>query len=182
MTHKVPPDHPLWRFFAGTVEDAFYTQLGMCAPDLVNYLTQLLVKFVHINDIYSLKGPGGNVLDNLPEMVVHAHVGSDIPRRKRDLLVHRHIGDFTLYWTGVYPETLERSRGKRGQDFLLDYFAQGRRSYGIASELSGPSDKPPATVLRQLSDHFDDCVRGLALVRSNWDDSDQSGEFGALAD
>ena len=46
--------------------------------------------------------------------------------------VHRHIGDFTLFWTGLYPEMLKRLRSAFLRDSFIDYCEQGKRLY-IAS-------------------------------------------------
>ena len=35
--------------------------------------------------------------------------------------IYRHIGDFTLFWTGVYPEALKRRRSAMTRDQFLDY-------------------------------------------------------------
>ena len=82
--------------------------------------------------------------------------------------IHRHIGDFTLFWTGVYPETL-RPRGQSDVDRLDVYLRTGKRSYGIASELTPAGVQPPPEVLAQLSEQFECCVHGLHLVRAGWE-------------
>ena len=50
---------------------------------------------------------------------------------------HRHIGDFTLFWTGVYPEMLRRLQSLLSKDRFVDYCEQGKRSYYIASTFAG---------------------------------------------
>jgi hypothetical protein len=81
--------------------------------------------------------------------------------------VNQYIGDFTLFWAGVYPEILRPRHC--GVDRLVPYVQVGKRSYGIASELSGTHDVPPAELLAQLSDQFEFCVHGLHLVRAGWE-------------
>ena len=49
--------------------------------------------------------------------------------------VHRHIGDVTLFWTGVYPESLPQLQAVEKKDFFVDYCAQGKRAYYIASTI-----------------------------------------------
>lgn len=167
MTERIPPNHPLRRFFAGAIEDAFYTQLGICAPDLVSYLSEMLVNFLHIRDIYSLKSAGGQVLQDLPDMVAKAYVGPEMNPVEAERLIHRHVGDYTLYWTGIYPESLRHTK-----ETLVEYYEQGKRSYAIASDLTSPGALPSPVVLKRLSEHFEDCAIGLNLARRNWSDPD----------
>jgi hypothetical protein len=68
----------------------------------------------------------------------------------------------------VYPENL-RPRHQDSADELEAYLRQGKRSYGIASELSSAADQPPARLLLQLSEQFEYCVHGLHLVREGWE-------------
>lgn len=144
----------------------FYSRLGICAPRVVDYLVDLLTDFVHIRDIYMLKSAGGETLENIIDMVHKAYVGVDMNDERRERFIHRHIGDYTLYWTGLFPEGLERCKGER--DRLLDYCEQGKESYFIASELSSERDVPPASLLHELSEHFEDCASGLTIVRRSW--------------
>ncbi|MEW6215482.1 MAG: hypothetical protein AB1478_09840, partial [Nitrospirota bacterium] len=57
----------------------------------------------------------------------------------------KHIGDYTLFMLGMFPETLFRKRGKEfilGRIVIPDaslseyYILQGKKSYRIASEFS----------------------------------------------
>ena len=41
--------------------------------------------------------------------------------------IDRHIGDFTMFWLGVYPETLSQMKSPDRRDHLVDYFQQGKR-------------------------------------------------------
>jgi len=167
MTPRVPENHPLRLFFAGALESAFYSKLGICAPNLVDYLTNLLTDFVHVRDIYSLRSASGDTLRDVCDMVEKAFVGHDLSEESRCLLVHRHVGDYTLYWTGLYPESLGQDMAVR--DAFVEYCDWGKESYSIASELSRACDTPPADLLRCLSEHFEDCAQGLTIARHSWD-------------
>ncbi len=168
MTKSIPPDHPLRRLFAGLVEHAFYTEIGMCDPWLTKYLSDLLADFVHVDRIYALRDAGGRRIEEVAEMVTEAAFGSGVGPALRRRLIHKHVGDFTLFWTGVYPEGLKRIRSAHRKDNLIDYL-QGKRSYAIASQLTAPDDRPPAKLLRRLSENFEFCVYGLGLVRKGWE-------------
>ena len=156
------------RWFAGLVESNFQSEIGSCDPELLNYLTDLLTEFVHVERINLLHDGSGRPVEAVAEMLVQAD-RSLLTDEQRQREVHRHIGDFTLFWTGIYPENLHRLSRRRKPDALLDYFKQGKRSYAIASELSTQQMKPPADVLQLLSNNFECCVYGLGLVRKDWE-------------
>ena len=69
-------------------------------------------------------------------MVAEAEAADDAERERE---CHRHVGDFTLFWTGVYPEALGQLRRTNSPDALINYQEQGRRSYYVASRLSSGS-------------------------------------------
>ena len=103
-----PPraDHPLRRLFAGYTEQTFINMLGVGDPRLIDYLSELLARFVHLDAVYRLRNTQGRRLEEVAEMVIEAEGMPEGGRTRRE--VHRHIGDFTLFWTGVYPEALNR--------------------------------------------------------------------------
>src|SRR5262245_13895567 len=100
-----PPEHPLRRLFAGVAEQTFQSQFGVADPPLVDYLSALLSRFVHVGAIYRLRDGAGRVLDQVVDMLAEA---AQMPEGRTRREVHRHIGDFALFWTGVYPEVLGR--------------------------------------------------------------------------
>src|SRR5262249_61952731 len=87
------------------------------------------------------------------------------PRRE----YHRHIGDFTLFWTGVYPEALKKLRHALKRDSFIDYCEQGKRSYYIASTFEEEPYREEAPVLRRLSEGFELVAYGLTQVRREWE-------------
>ena len=142
------------------------TELGICEPGLTDYLSGMLSEFVHVDWIYRMRAPDGRRLRELSEIEAEAHLGPDVDELTRKRIVYRYMGDLTLFWAGVYPEQL---RPRRGPDRLYAYVAHGKRSYGIASELSPAEAFPPARLLRQLSEEFECCVHGLRRVRAQWE-------------
>src|SRR5580692_9762159 len=117
------PDHPLRRHFAGLTEHTFIETLGVADPPLTDYLSGLLSRFIHMNAVFRLKDVAGKQLEEVVDMVVEAEAMPPEGRTRRE--IHRHIGDFALFWTGVYPERLNRLRHALSQDQFLDYCEQG---------------------------------------------------------
>jgi hypothetical protein len=164
----VAPEHPhetLRRFFAGLTEYAFESRLGVADVQLVDYMTDLLARFVRLDAMLSLRDLSGGRLDDVAHMMFEAE--ARIGEAKRKAL--RHIGDFTLFWTGVYPERLkQQGRGQR-HDYFVDYCTHGKRSYKIASTIPVGEPDAEAEILERLSHDFELCVYGLNEVRREWE-------------
>jgi hypothetical protein len=161
------PDHPLRRLFAGLTENTFINTFGTADPRLTDYLSGLLARFIHIDAIYRLCNAQGRRLEEVAEMMLEAEEMPPEGRTRRE--VHRHIGDFTLFWTGVYPEALNRLRSLLCKDHFIDYCTQGKRSYYIASTFQDDPYREEAPVLRRLSEEFELCAYGLREVRRQWE-------------
>jgi hypothetical protein len=155
----------LRRFFAGLTEYAFHTRLGVADPPLVDYLAELLVRFVRCDELYPVRTPRGQRLVQVADMLAEAEHREGPARRQ----VHRHIGDFTLFWTGVYPEVADGMR-RNSKDAFIDYQQQGKRAYWIASTIPVEQEADSSDVLKRLSEQFDLCVYGLSEVRRQWED------------
>jgi hypothetical protein len=160
-------DHPLCRLFAGLTEQTFLTTLGVGDPSLIDYLSNLLARFISFDAIYRLCDTRGKRLEEVADMMLEAEAMPPEGRTKRE--VHRHIGDFTLFWTGVYPEALQKLRSALSKDQLISYQEQGKRSYYIASTWESEPYSSEAPVLRRLSVQFELCAYGLREVRREWE-------------
>jgi len=167
MTQTVPAHHPLRRFFDGLVQHAFFERLGVADPPLTDYLSDLLCRFVRMDAIFGVRDVRGRRLEEVAEMLAEAS-GSHVSR-ERECAIHKHIGDFVLFWTGVYPEFLHWLRAPHRKDHLIDYLAQGRRSYRIASSQDWGLSPQEIRTLRKLSANLELCAYGLRLVREGWE-------------
>jgi len=162
-----PKPTPIGRYFAGLAENTFQSQLGVVDPPLVDYLTDLLIRSIRNDMVHRIRSVTGKPLMSVHEM--SAEAAARLGDAKRDL--HRHIGDFTLFWAGLYPEALRGDQDTSGT--FETYCSFGKRSYKIASEIAAAGDDaPPATVLERLSDRFDLCCYGLREVRRQWEAGD----------
>jgi hypothetical protein len=164
---SIPEDHPLRRMFAGFTEQAFLTHLGIGDPPLLDYLSRLLSRFIHVDALYRLRNLQGRRLEEVADMMFEAEAMPPEGRTRRE--VYRHIGDFTLFWTGVYPEALARLRSALRKDHFIDYTEQGKRSYYIASTYDEAPFEEEAPVLRRLSVEFELFSYGLNQVRREWE-------------
>jgi hypothetical protein len=165
MVAVVANPESLRDMFAALTEHAFQVDLGIADTRLTDYITDMLLRFVRFETIFRFRSTVGRRLEEVAEMMLEAEQRQGKPRRE----IYRHIGDFTLFWAGVYPEALSHRQAPDRKDHLLDYLEQGKRSYYIASTYQEEPFSAEAAVLRRLSDEFELCSVGLAQVRKEWE-------------
>ncbi len=159
-----PINHPLRKMFAGVTENTFFVSLGVADPQVVDYLSDLLVRFLHFDAVYRLKDIGGRPLTELAEMLLKAEEVPPEGRTKAEIL--RHVGDFTLFWTGLFPNEVQRLQTGFAKDAFVSYTQQGKLSYLAAARIFDPSGTDEHhTVLLKLSTQFELCAVGLTNVR-----------------
>ena len=158
-------EEALRRLFAALTEQTFQVELGVADPPLMDYLTDLLVRFARSEALTGFRDAEGRRLTQVVEMLEEAEHRQAKPRRE----LHRHLGDYTLFWTGVFPEALPRLQAPEHKDHLISYEQHGRKSYLIASRFEEEPFEDEAPVLRRLSEEYDLCREGLNRVRQEWD-------------
>jgi hypothetical protein len=159
------------RFFAGVAEQTFHGRLGVVDPTIVDYVTDLLIRFVRTDSIYSMRTVRGSRIRGVTAMMAEAR--ERIGEAKRE--AHRHIGDFTLFWTGVYPEALDRLQETAREDRLIDYRAAGKQAYYVASTIPSANPSVDPELMERLSAEFELCAYGLGEVRREWERRDDEG-------
>ena len=85
------------------------------------------------------------------EMLVESNPLLDAPSFEREREVRKHIGDYTLFLTGMFPEyvaTLPR-RGLR-LDSIIDYVKAGKESYRIVAAFDQFEYRHVAPLFRRL--------------------------------
>ncbi len=155
----------LRNLFAALTEQTFQVELGVADTAMTDYLADLLVRFIRSEELFRVRNTQGKRLEEVAEMLIEAEERQAKPKRE----IHRHIGDFTLFWSGVFPEALEKRKAPGQLDHLVDYRAQGKRSYMIASTFVEDPYHEEAPVLARLSEEFEMCTYGLGRVREEWE-------------
>ena len=155
----------LRRLFAALTEQTFQVELAVADPPVTDYLVELLLRFVRTDAIFRIRDASGRRLEEVAEMLMEAEERRAKPRRE----LYRHIGDFTLFWSGVYPEALAGLRAPGRKDHLIDYCRRGKESYYIASTFDDEPYREEAPVLRRLSRDFELYTFGLNQVRREWE-------------
>ena len=162
-------DLSLQELFGELVERAFALSLRWDDRQVMRYLTRLLTEFAHIDSLYRLRDLNGRPLQEVAEMLYYADVRLGAQSFYQEREVHRHIGDFTLFWAGVYPEALPKLRASLRKDHLIDYVQQGKQSYRLVSLFDIGEWREEAPMFRRLSENFEVAMQGLHAVRQMWE-------------
>jgi hypothetical protein len=170
MKREINDNHPIRQFFNEALHHSFYEKLGLTSDeDVITYLEDMLVTFLHDDRIYSVRDPLGHRVESVAEMMVEGDVRLNADSFDREREVHRHIGDFVLFWSGLFPEFLLRLKSPFSKDFLVDYTQQGKLSYHVVSTFEHPPYEHEAMVFKKLSDAFEQYQYGLSLVRASFE-------------
>ena len=191
MGRHIPEGHPLCLLFKQATNWAFRHGWFLTTPArdvrLKEYLAEdLLLRFLYADELYRLRDARGRPLADVGEMLTEGEAGGVSPDLHA-LTVQRHIGDYTLFITGVFPESLDRLRRdwRRKDSVMLqlgdlvvpfrdpgEYYEEaGRRAYRHAAEMGSAVGLTEADVYAKLSEHFRLFVQLLSLVRMYLDAS-----------
>jgi hypothetical protein len=172
MPNPVPDHHPLRRLFSDLIERTFVQKLHWSDLHVAGYMSNLLIDFIHADHLCRIRNSKGKPLDEVAGMLMEADLLINARSFDREREVHRHIGDFTLFMVGVFPEYLNRIKIRQWihhPDFLIDYVKVGKHSYRNVSEFNYGEFKQDAPLFRKLSDNFELCVIGLGYVKDALD-------------
>jgi len=151
---EIPLRHPVRQMFQ-TLTERGLEQSRLSDAQIHQYLSNLLVEFICVENLYKIRDESGRRLEYLFDMLAKAADSTDFDKRE----IYQHVGDFTLFVLGLFPESL--NRGKRS--ISPGYYANhGRRSYLIRWELE--NHRSAEVVFRKLSEHFERCVLTLNWV------------------
>ena len=149
----IPETHPLGRLLRKTTESAF-DAIGFKDGEVIEYVWRLLLRFVHIDNLFRRSRKTNNRLAQAMDFLIEAEGmdGSILRETKQQM------GDVCLFFTGLYPENL--SRRKLNPRF---YMAQGKAAYAHVAEIDAL--RPTAKFFRKLHHEFESCVLALHLER-----------------
>ncbi len=132
---------------------------------VVNYLANLMALFVTAHRLYRIDSADAEAYEYLVDMIDHA-AGAD---RDRRFLVHAHVGNYSLFMTGMFGAFLEE-RFKNGRRTVNgDYYADlGSASYSQASSLPPAHEFQLTDVFVRLALTFDSYRQALATIAGDY--------------
>jgi hypothetical protein len=163
MADLIHSDGSFRTFVEDVVSEALYGRLGLAdRPPVDQYLVDLLMRFMHRNGIYSVTDEFGFRVESVAKMLEEGDVRLKANSFERERQVHRHIGDFLLFWSGMFPE-----HKFGGVDRFVNPVIQGQTSYLIVSSFDHPPFDEEAALFRRLGAEFEAMQAGLIIARES---------------
>lgn len=155
----------LQELFAAYVPPCFRT-VEVADKDIQNYVTGLLVRFANA-EVASKTNIADQAIQDIGEMVAKSDpifgTASSFEEERR---VRQYVGDAALFFSGLYPGSVHyRQRHQQTVQTTDELIRVGKESYYIVSQFDVFEYRQEARLFNKLANRFDDCVRGLTLVR-----------------
>jgi hypothetical protein len=149
------------RFFDRAIRAAFH-DLGVADDAAADYLARMLTRFARTETLFP-RGAAVPRLETVVDMLLEIQHAwqDDAPhfRPEHEVSVRRHIGDYTLFMTGVFPERVQRTASMRY------YVSEGKRAYHFVSEHDRARGGAARAPYRRLSERFEGYMRALDYAR-----------------
>jgi hypothetical protein len=163
---RIPADHPLNHLFAELLDRHLVKAAGIDDMPVARYIAGVLVDFTHADRLYRIRDASGRRLEEVGEMLIESNplLGGRSFFYERE--VRKHIGDYTLFLTGLFPESVARvHRRKATVDAFIDFMQAGKESYNVVASFDQFEFRDAAPLFRRLSARFELCVFGLNMVK-----------------
>ncbi len=164
---RISDEHPLRKLFQELVRRHLFDRARVHDREIADYVSRILTDFTHVENLYRIRNARGRRLEEVAEMLVESNPLLDAPSFDREREVRKHVGDFTLFFAGLFPEAVASLPRLRplSLDTLVDYVAAGKESYKVVAAFNVFEYRHEAPLFRRLSDRFEQCVFGLNLVK-----------------
>jgi len=158
--------HPLEPFFQQMVRNSYDGKLGIHDAAITQYVARILCEFSESDKLYKVRDGDGRPIQSLEAMMLASDpVHGTAPSFDAERAVRKHIGDYALFLSGMYPESMDPYRKRHGQQSYDELVRAGKESYYIVSQFDLEEYAGEAPMFRRLSGWFDRCIYGLRLVR-----------------
>jgi hypothetical protein len=164
----IPESHPLQQLFVELVGRHYAEQIGIRDPQIVAYVAHLMTEFCDTEQLFKIRDAAGRNLADVGEMLIESDpVFGPAPSFDREREVRKHIGDYTLFFTGMFPESINHFRLRRNRmENFIDWMKAGKESYYIVSKFDVFEYTKVAPLFATLSKNFEQCVFALNQVKN----------------
>jgi hypothetical protein len=164
----IPESHPLQDLFQDMVGRHYAEEIGIRDPQVVAYVSHLLAEFCEAEQLFQIRDAANRPLSDLGAMLIESDpVYGPAPSFDRERQVRKHIGDYALFFAGMFPESINhfRLRKNRMENFI-DWVKAGKESYYIVSKFEHFEYAKVAPLFANLANNFEGCVYGLNMVKN----------------
>jgi hypothetical protein len=165
----ISESHPLHQLFLELVNQHFSNDVAVRDRAVSQYVARMLTDFCEVQNLLKVRDAGGRPLTDVGEMLLEADpVFGPAPSFDREREVRKHIGDYTLFFTGLFPESINRLRLRRQRlESFVDFMKAGKESYYIVSKFEQFEYVQAAPLFARLAECFEQCVFGLNMVKND---------------
>lgn len=159
----------LREFLGQHVWQHFFRDVHVEDPQLARYVADVLADFAQVDHLYRIRNARGKRLEDVGEMLLESNPLLEATSFDRERAVRKHVGDYTLFMTGLFPETVARIRKTSSPrlESFVDFVKAGKESYAIVASFNQFEYRREAPLFRKLSEEFELCVYGLNLVKQD---------------
>jgi len=165
----VPESHSLQELFSELIQHHFDRDIGLRDSEVQDYVANVLTEFCESEQLFKIRNAEGRQLGDVGEMLLEADpVYGPAPSFDRERQVRKHIGDYILFFSGLFPESINHSRLRRQRlENFVDFMKAGKESYYIVSKFDQFEYARLAPLFGKLASEFESCVYGLNLVKGD---------------
>lgn len=150
------------RFFEHVAGQTF-RDLRLDDPPVLRYLAGMLTRFARSDALYAVHRAAAPRLATVTESLLAIERAWDIASPGFDpgeeVTLRHHVGDYTLFMTGIFREHVERLG-------VVDYYErEGQRAYRFLAETERARGRPEAALCRRLSERFEQWAGALTYAR-----------------
>lgn len=162
-------DRTLRKFFGELVWRHFLADIRLEEPRVAQYVSNVLADFARTDHLFRIRYAQGRRLEDVGEMLIESNPLLGASSFDRERAVRKHVGDYTLFMTGLFPESVARARRSKSRrlEAFVDFVRAGKESYAIVSSFDQFEYRNEAPLFRRLSEDFERCVFGLNLVKQD---------------
>jgi hypothetical protein len=164
-------EHPLRSLFDELVRRHYFGDAHVYDADIASYVSGVVTEFAQTDTLYRIHNARGQRLTAVAEMLVESNPLLDANSFDREREVRKHVGDFTLFYAGFFPEAVASLPALHplSVDTFVDYLHAGKESYRVVAAFNLFEYREEAPLFRRMSEQFERCVYGLNLVKRDLD-------------
>jgi hypothetical protein len=98
----------LRNFLGELVWRHFFEDVRLEEPQVATYVAAVLADFVRTESLHRILNVQGKPLEDVGEMLVESNPLLEAASFDREREVRKHVGDYTLFRTGLFPENVAR--------------------------------------------------------------------------
>jgi hypothetical protein len=160
----------LRRLFHEVVGQCYGEGIGIRDSEVTTYIADLLTDFCEAERLYKIRNNAGRALDDVGEMLLESDpVFGPAHSFDREREVRKHVGDYTLFFAGMFPDSLHQRIKRHRLSSMLELVYAGKQSYFVVSKFDCAEYASEAGLFARLAETFESCVYGLNLVRAELD-------------